>query len=272
MLTLLAVLVWRSGVRGFAREALFPFENLNVWFRRAVVSRVRGVFRRSGLAAECERLRRDCERLRLEAGELAAVEAENARLRELLDFRPAAGVRWQAAPVLSRGGTTGAGQYIRVGKGSAHGVEAGDLAVVPEGVVGRVAAVSVHTADVMLLTDPNCRIPAELELEGGDFGTVRGILYGGGARAGADGAALSMLYVVEPLRLRYLERDFAPPPRTRVVTSGLGGVFPKGVAIGWMLDSREDVNGISREAEVVPAVDFAGLETVFLLERRKGAP
>lgn len=266
------MLVWRSGVRGFAREALYPFENLNVWFRRAVVSRVRGVFRRSGLAAECAALRRDLQRLELEASELGNVEAENERLRKLLDFQPAARVRWQAAPVHSRGGTVGVWHSVRVGKGSDHGVRVGDPAVVPEGVVGRVIAVSAHTADVMLLTDPNCRIPAELELEGEDFGTVRGILYGGGTRAGTDDPSLTLLYVVEPLRLRYLDRDFAPPPRTRVVTSGLGRAFPKGLTIGWMLDSRGDGNGLSREAEVVPAVDFAGLDTVFLLERREGTP
>ncbi|MBO4287987.1 MAG: rod shape-determining protein MreC [Kiritimatiellae bacterium] len=271
MLTLLAVLVWRSDVCGFAREALYPFENLNVWFRRAVVSRVRGVFRRSAQAAECETLRRNLQRLELEIEELGKVEAENKRLSELLDLQPTARVRWQAARVHSRGGTTGVRQSIRVGKGSLHGVRVGDPAVVPEGVVGRVMTVSAKTADILLLTDPNCRIPVELELEGEDFGTVRGILHGGGTRT-ADDPTLTMIYVVEPLRIRYLERDFAPPPRTRVVTSGLGGAFPKGLTIGWMLDSREDVNGLSREAEVVPAVDFAGLETVFLLERGEAAP
>lgn len=258
-------------MRACAREALYPFENLNVWFRRAVVSRAKGVFRRSGLGAECEALRRDVRRLTLEADELGNVEAENERLRRLLDFPAPARVRWQAAPVLSRGGTSGVWQSIRVGKGEKHDVRVGDPAVVPEGVVGRVVAVSAHTADVMLLTDPNCRIPVELELEGGDFGTVRGILHGGGTRAGTDDPALALLYVVEPLRLRYLDRDFAPPPRTRVVTSGLGRAFPKGLTVGWMLDSRVDGNGLSREAEVVPAVDFAGLDTVFLLERAEDA-
>ena len=133
-----------------------------------------------------------------------------------------------------------------------------------KGDVGRVADVSPHTSEVMLVTDPNSRVACELETPGEGVGVVRGILYGGGSRPSAD-PALTLLYVVDPLRLRYLAREFEPAPRVRVVTSGLGTTFPKGLTVGYVLESRLEPNGLSREASVMPAVDMAALDEVFVL-------
>jgi rod shape-determining protein MreC len=130
-----------------------------------------------------------------------------------------------------------------------------------------VVDVSPHTSEVMLITDPNSRVACELESPGEGVGVVRGILYGGGERSAAD-PKLKLLYVVDPLRLRYLAREFEPAPRTRVVTSGLAQTFPKGLAVGYLLESRLEPNGLSREASVMPAVDMAGLDEVFILSIR----
>ncbi|MBR4170263.1 MAG: rod shape-determining protein MreC [Kiritimatiellae bacterium] len=265
-LSLLAILLWRPGVRALSHEVQFPFDNLKRWFNREILTRAQAVFHRAEYASRIHHLERNLATLRLEISSSRELEEENARLRKLLDFPPPPRTHWQAAPVLSHGGAAGVWQSIRVGKGSLHGVKRGDPVVLPDCVVGRVAEVSAHTCDVMLLTDPNSRIAAELELHGEDVGTARGILYGGGTRSGTDDLSLKLLYVVEPLRLRYLEMEFVPPPRTRVVTSGLGHVFPKGLTLGWLLDSQIDSTGLSREGEVVPAVDFASLTEVFLLQ------
>ena len=269
VLSLLAILLWRPAVRALSHETLYPFDNLKLWFNRVVATRVQAMFHRAEYASRIRLLERNLAALQLEVSSSRELEAENDRLRKLLDFPPPPRTRWQAAPVLSHGGAAGVWQSIRVGKGSLHGVKRGDPVVLPDCVVGRVAEVSAHTCDVMLLTDPNSRIAAELELHGEDVGTARGILYGGGTRSGTDDLSLKLLYVVEPLRLRYLEMEFVPPPRTRVVTSGLGHVFPKGLTLGWLVDSQIDSTGLSREGEVVPAVDFASLTEVFLLQSQE---
>ena len=146
----------------------------------------------------------------------------------------------------------------------------GDPVVVPDGVVGRVTEVSPHTCEVMLVTDPNSRVACELETPGEGIGVVRGILYGGGAVPAAQ-PQLTLLYVVEPLRLRYLAREFEPAPRTRVVTSGLGQTFPRGLTVGYLLESRLEPNGLSRVAQVMPSVDLAALDEVFVLSTGRGA-
>ena len=204
----LGVLVfWHAGVGVLSREALYPFENAKVWFDRIVRVRLQAVMTRARTAARASMLERDVARLRMTAAEIEALETEVARLRALLDFSPPVACRWQAAPVLSRGGTAAVWQSVRLAKGSRHGVRKGDPVVVPDGVVGRVTEVSPHTCEVMLITDPNSRVACELETPGEGVGVVRGILYGGGTRPTAD-PVLTLLYVVEPLRLRYLARDF----------------------------------------------------------------
>lgn len=267
VLSLGALLFWRSGIRDFSREALYPYENACLWFERSVWVRVQAVFSRAHHASRNAMLERDVARLQTVVAETEALEAEVTRLRGLLDFSPPVACRWLAAPVISRGGTAAVWQSVRLAKGSSHGVRKGDPVVVPEGVVGRVAAVSVHTSEVMLITDPNSRVACELDGPGEGLGVVRGILYGGGSRPVAD-PKLTLLYVVDPLRLRYLARAFEPAPRTRVVTSGLGQTFPKGLTVGYLLESRLEPNGLSREASVMPAVDMAGLDEVFILSAR----
>jgi rod shape-determining protein MreC len=267
VLSLGALVFWHAGVRGVSREAIYPYENAKVWFERTVWVRVRAVFSRVSHASRNAMLERDVARLRVAAAEAEALETEVLRLRALLDFSSPAPGRWTAAPVLSRGGTAAVWQSVRLAKGSLQGVRKGDPVMVPDGVVGRVSDVSPHTCEVMLVTDPNSRVACELETPGEGVGVVRGILYGGGSRPVAD-PTLTLLYVVDPLRVRYLARDFEPAPRTRVVTSGLGPTFPKGLTVGYVLESRLEPDGLSREASVMPAVDMASLDEVFVLTRK----
>jgi rod shape-determining protein MreC len=264
-----AVFFTRGGIRSFARETVYPFSNLSAWFDRTVARRARAVWNRARLAPRIASLEDELAGLRLMAAEADAQADEIRQLRKILEFPPPASSRFIAAPVVSRGGTSAVWQNVRLGKGELHGIRRGDVVVVPDGVVGRVTDVSLHTSEVRLLTDPNSRVACELDVPPDEqLGVVRGILYGGGVKAGAA-PSLSLLYVIEPLRLRFLAREFEPPPRTRVVTSGLGQTFPKGLTVGYLLSSQVPANGLTREAEVVPAVDFAALETVFVLSVRR---
>lgn len=264
VLSLGALAFASSTLRDVAQEAVYPCANARLWLDRTVGVRARAFLSRARQGVRSESLERDVARLQVAAAETEALEAEVARLRALLDFKPQAAGRWLAAPVVSRGGTAAVWQSVRLGKGSLQGVAKGAPVIVPDGVVGRVSDVSPHTCEVMLVSDPNSRVACELETPGEGVGAVRGILFGGGSRPSAD-PNLTLLYVVDPLRLRYLDRDFAPAPRTRVVTSGLGLTFPKGLTVGYLLDSKLESNGLSREASVVPAADLTAVETVFVL-------
>jgi len=253
-----------SSLRPGVREGLLPFHRAAFWLRRQMADRMVNVFSRMDLAARQAGLEREVVRLRQAESELERMAAENRRLRLLLGFRAPAPWRAVGAPVLARGGVTGWWQSLCLGKGAADGVAVGDPVVVPEGLVGRVAAVSAHTCDVLLLTDPNCRVACELDPAPDGAGAIRGVLYGAGGRGGTPGG-LTLLYVVDPLRLRYLRRDVQPAPLTRVISSGLGGGLPRGLVVGHLLESRASADGLYREADVAPAADLAVLDAVFVL-------
>ena len=112
---------------------------------------------------------------------------------------------------------------------------------------GVVASVTPHTAEVALLCDRAVRVACEIEQSGGV--RTRGILCGG---------------TEDLLSLRHLTNAQTVAPRSRVVTSGLGGVFPKGLAVGTLHDIHNGEDGLPYRGDVLPSVDFSTLEDVFI--------
>jgi rod shape-determining protein MreC len=234
--------------RSLSVEAVYPVERVRQTFVRKVCSRISGMFRGAAASAENVRLKREIAELALLRGDMERLEAENARLREALGYVRKTPGAWLAAGVLSKGGGAAAARdTVRVDKGSLHGVSAGAVVVSPEGLIGRVGKVTPHTSEVALLTDSSVKVACEIETI--DSVRPRGILLGGSE---------------EILVLGHLRNAQEVPSRSRVLTSGLGGVFPKGIVVGTLLDVRKDDNGLACEGEVQPAVDFSTLEDVFI--------
>ena len=190
---------------------------------------------------------------------------ENQRLRKLLGYAAASTNRWICAPVLSRDGAGGVRGLMRVGRGSADGVKTNATVAVPGGLVGRVEHVTRRTADVRLLTDPSTKVACEIQTNDPSLGAVQGILEGGGTQTAHARTGLSILYLVNPLRMRHMKRRPLLPPNAKIITSGLGGVFPRGLTVGYLIEGcEEDETQLEREGAVMPAVDFPSLEDVFI--------
>lgn len=234
--------------RSACRETAYPVERAKRLLSVKVGSRVAGMLRGAAACAENVRLRREVAALSLLRGDLERMEAENARLRRALGYVERRSGDWVAAGVLSSGGAAaGAPNVLRVDKGSLAGVREGAVAVAAGGLVGRVTAVSPHTAEVTRITDRSVKVSCVVET--GDGSGILGVLAGGGD---------------DQLVLRHLSGAADAPPRARVVTSGLGGVFPKGIEVGTLIGIRTDADGLSREGDVQPGVDFPALEDVFI--------
>ena len=241
----IALVVWRS----VAVEAAYPVENARRTLATRVWSRVTGAFRGAAASAENVRLKRELAALAMLRGDLERLEAENVRLRRGLALSEREPGSWIAAEVLATdGGAAGVRTFLRINRGELDDVSKGAVVACPDGLVGRVASTTAHTAAVTPLTDPSVKAHCRVE---GD-GRVRGILSGG-----AD----------EALVLRSLAGDFAgagsPAPRSRVVTSGLGGVFPPGLEVGAWVRLCTNANGTAT-GEVLPSVSFSELEEVFV--------
>ena len=269
LLAVLALGLWLVSGRRVAKESVYPIENGRVWVSRMLGTRLRGLFGGARTAIENQRLREEIACLGMVREDARRVAEENKRLRAMLALDGQDHLLttngWLCAPVLSRNGAGGVRGLMRVGRGSDHGVAAGAAVAVPEGLVGRVEQVTPRTADIRLITDPSVKVSCLVETGDPDMPHLGGILEGGGARTVHAEAGASVLFVLDPLRSRHLKRRPELPARTRIVTSGLGGVYPRGLTAGFLIDGQDvDDNQLEREGDVIPAVDFAGLENVFI--------
>lgn len=234
----LVLLCWR----GSSAEVVYPVERVRVMWARQVWPRLLGLFDGSSAKAENVQLRRDLSELRLVRNELDAVETENARLRRLLDYSARhPEILIPAAVLSSEGSSAAAHETIRIDKGSLKGIKKGAVVVVPEGLVGCVTEVSPHTAEVLLILDPSLRVVCEVESSG--VPPPRGVLSGGSW---------------ERLVLKYFFRAEQAKNNARVITAGLGDVFPRGIVVGTYVGA----GGIR------PAVDFSALEDVFIYREK----
>ena len=219
-------------------EAAYPVERAASAFSRKVCTRLAGLAKGAESRAENVRLRREVAELSLVRADMARLEEENERLRRALGYAARQSGDWLPACVLSAGGGAAAAhKTVRTGKGALDGVAVGAVVVVPEGVVGRVTSVTPHTSEVTLIVDHSVKVACEIEVQDGS--RPRGIVSGGGE---------------DVLIMRYLRDAENVPPRSRVVTSGLGGVFPRGLEVGTY----------TADGEVLPSVDFSTLEDVFI--------
>lgn len=174
--------------------------------------------------------------------------AENARLRGLLALREQLAAPDAAAARIIAVSPVPAFRSLRIDRGRAQGVSAGDAVVVPTGLVGRIAAVGEHTADVMLLVDASSSVDALVQRSRARV-RVRG--EGGDAAFGLDA--------------QYLERTADVEPGDVLVTSGLGHTFPKGLPVGLVRGVERRAFGLYQRAIVQPSVDVTRLEDVLVV-------
>ncbi len=228
----------RDGISSLVRDGLYaPFVWVD-WQYRVL---------RNNLAREL-RLERELARARLELQRLREAKLENERLRRMLRFREAFDYDLIVAEVVG----TGTARYpsaVVVARGAADGVKPSMPALTPQGVVGKVASVGKHTAVVQLITDPATKLAAIDQRS-----RISGIV------EAEPGGMLVMSRVPKG-------EDVAVGDR--IVTSGYGGIFPKGLLIGHVVSVSDPPEGIFKRIELEPAAKLGRLEEVFLLV---GAP
>ena len=188
---------------------------------------------------------------------IAEIEAENLQFREALvasghlgrvasmrdeieiPMLPAEVVGLDVAPWF---------RSVLVDRGSEHGVEPGHPVITHEGVVGVVTATSGHAAKTMLLLDRQSAVDALVQRS-----RARGVIRGIGR---------------DRLEFEFVVRGADVVAGDEVVTSGLGGIYPKGLRLGRVSELREAGGRLTRIAVIEPAVDLGQIEQVFVMLRR----
>ncbi len=224
-------------------EAVVPLQRASTFLRVALAGARRSVVDLVRARDEVVTLRGRVRELEEETARLGEAELENDRLKRLLDFRQALSGDVIAARVVGRD-ATGIARTFTIDRGESDGVRRGAAVLVPEGVVGQVFLASPHGARVLLVSDHNSGVDALVQRT-----RARGIVEGN-----VDGGCL----------LKFLKRTEDVQVGDLTVTSGLDGIFPKGLPIGRVSALDKRGQGLFQYAEVVPLTDFERLEEVLV--------
>jgi len=176
--------------------------------------------------------------------QLKELKLSNSRLRSLLNFQEKITDRVLSAEVIGKDPSPYF-KTILVDKGKNDGVEKGMAVVIPKGIAGQITDVSSHYSKVLLIIDHNSAVDALVQSD-----RARGIIQGGAA-----GQCF----------LKYVLRKHDIAIGDTVVSSGMDGIFPKGLGVGVVSSVIKPKSGIFQEVTVTPYVDFEKLEEVLIV-------
>lgn len=201
-----------------------------------------------GVREENQRLKAELIAIQSQLGQAGEDRAELQRLRALLSLPPDRAWKTIGARVLAgRMGPNSALETVILSRGYLNGGAPGTPLVTNKGLVGRVLRAGAHTATALLITDPGSRIAVL-----GQKSRAPGVLMGRGPR--------------HPLEVRFMARNSDVADGETLVTSGLDGVYPKGIAVARVVSVAPSDYSQFMSVLAAPMVDVEHLEEVLLLE------
>ncbi|MBW2557604.1 MAG: rod shape-determining protein MreC [Deltaproteobacteria bacterium] len=202
-----------------------------------------------GLERENRELNASVTSLMKEVNNYREMSLEYVRLRKLMDIKGDSGLPTVAARVVGRDRLS-VFRTVLIDKGSADGIDPGFPVITAEGVAGKIMEVSWNTSRVLLFVDYNSNIDALIQRT-----RCQGILRGLG-RSGCE--------------LKYVQRSEDVKEGDVVISSGLAGVFPKGLVLGKVTAIDKEEAGLFQSIRVHPAVGIARLEEVLVILKGTG--
>ncbi|MDP1809387.1 MAG: rod shape-determining protein MreC [Actinomycetota bacterium] len=202
------------------------------------------------LTNENRRLKHDNIVLRQEVDHLKRYEAENRRLQRLAGFRRESQPKTVGARVISRSPTSWQ-SIVTIDVGSSAGVGENMAVITDKGLVGRTVRVAGSAALVQLLDDRRSGVGVEIARSGAT-GIIEGSMEG-------------------RLKLRFLAADADVKVGDKLLTSGVGGVYPRGIAVGAVAGIAKTAYSLEKNIDVRPAVDYARLSEVLVINDSEAA-
>lgn len=204
-------------------------------------------------------LEQEIASLKFQLQEYKGLEERYENLKKLMEFKKTNKRKLVLCEVVARGDTVGWWQSITLNKGAADGILPNRAVITKDGLIGTTQRVSKNTTEVLLIMDPHSQVACKFERTG-----VLGILRGKGVPLGGD-PLLEMLWNVNPSEMTYIQKDHQLIENDQVVTSGLGGVYPEGLVVGFMSKIRLHETELYYCADITLAADFNELKYVFIV-------
>ena len=207
---------------------------------------------RRELLKQLDTLRRENQQLKIQQTQAAEVLRENDQLRNQIGWQ----IGWQKqspwklklANVIMRDPANW-WRTVQIDVGARDGIQTNMPVLTAEGLIGKIFSVSYLNSQVVLIGDRNCRVSAIVENSTHDVGVLS-------ASGPLDPSLVQLSYLASGVNLKSGQN---------VLTSGLGGVFPKGIPIGKIYDTQTIEYGLATEARVKLNANLGALEQVLVL-------
>jgi rod shape-determining protein MreC len=189
-------------------------------------------------------LRKKIERLEDDLFQMEEIRRENFRLKQMLNYSEDIGQEKILAQVI---GWDSANQFkvLRLNRGANDGIKLMSPVITHMGLVGYIYRVGPNYADVLTILDPNNRVDAISERTR-THGIVEGVFN-------------------YRCALKYVSRTEPIEVGDRLMTAGVGGIYPKGIKVGMITDIDRETSGMTLGVEITPSVDFRKLEEVIVI-------
>ncbi len=191
----------------------------------------------------------EVRRLRMEILSLKEKDLENKRLKKILTLKSKLDYPTLVAQIIGED-ASGLFRTILINRGTDDGVFPDMAVTAPEGIVGKIIRSSAAMAQVVMITDPKISVDCRVERT-----RDRGLLTG----------SYSYLCI-----LQYLNKEVRLKQGDLVVTSGLDGIFPRGMVAGTIDSIRSSEQGLFVEATVIPGVKISEIEEVVVILGTQG--
>lgn len=189
-------------------------------------------------------LRKKIERLEDDLFQMEEIRRENFRLKQMLNYSEDIGQEKILAQVI---GWDSANQFkvLRLNRGGNDGIKLMSPVITHMGLVGYIYRVGPNYADVLTILDPNNRVDAISERTR-THGIVEGVFN-------------------YRCALKYVSRTEPIEVGDKLMTAGVGGIYPKGIKVGMITDIDRETSGMTLGVEITPSVDFRKLEEVIVI-------
>jgi rod shape-determining protein MreC len=216
---------------------LGPFRAADRWFK---------------LHAERQRLGEELAAARLDLARTEEVRLENERLRAMLGFEARVPLDLIGCEVVGEGAGRLGGATVVLNRGYNQGIREGMALAGKDGLAGKVVEVRPDRSQALLLIHPDCAVSVRIE------------------RSRVAGIAEWSPGSFNTLKLRNISYLADVQLGDRVITSGLGGVYPEGIPVGTITTVKRDDTGLLLDIDVKSALDFRSLEEIFALRGAEG--
>ncbi len=241
---------------GVAMTLMAPFQRAFSWVGNKIILMRDTIEEISNLHEQNKQLREEVELLRAQNLTASEYASENQRLRSLLGYKQAS-IQFDlvAASVIGRDFASWS-SVIMINRGTLDGV-ANNMAVVTEmGLVGHVMEAGLNSSKVQLLIDPRSSVGTIIQRP---ESRVAGIVEGDIKNPSCP-------------RMVNIPKDSDVQVEDMVVTSGFGGVYPKGLVVGKIIEIHNEEGGLLKYGVIDTSVDFQKLEDVAIIVASREAP